>query len=172
MTQKVMEAVFQTTDWKIVFGNLPLLFLQLNICLLIIAACAYMAISYLMVNIEFYFFAALSVILVPFGMVPQLSFLFDNAITGLFRYGVKFMTMVFIVGLGNSFYFSPTTLAADSAPDVMIKSAVGAIVFTFLVIRVPDLVSGMISGAPSQDSGLGAARSTATSFASNVMRKF
>lgn len=172
MTKSILAAVFKTTNWMVVIGNLPYLLLQLNVCLLIIAACGYMAIAYLLVNIEFYAFAALSIILVPFGLVPQLRFLFDNAIAGLFRYGVKFMAMVFVLGLGYTFFFDQKALAADSAPDVLLKSAVGAIVFTFLVVRIPDLVSSMINGSPSHDSGLGAIRNAATSTATTIMRKF
>ena len=172
MTKLIFGAIFKTTNWMIVLGNLPLLLLQLNVCLLIIAACGYMAIAYILVNIEFYVAAALSIILVPFGMVPQLRFLFDNVISGMFKYGVKFMTMVFVIGLGYTFFFNQATLAADSAPEVLIKSAVGAIVFTLLVVRLPDLVCGMISGAPSHDSGLGSIRNAAASTATNIMRKF
>lgn len=169
MTKNVMAAVFKTTDWYMVLGNLPLLLLQLNVCLVIIAACGYMAIMFLLVNIEFYIFAGLSIILVPFGMVPQLRFLFDNVISGLFNFGVKYMTMVFVIGLGHTFLFSAATLEATSSIDVLLKSAVGVIVFTFLVIRVPDLVSGMIYGAPSRDSGLGMLGNAASSVARKTM---
>ena len=153
LSKDVWASIFRFSDWKIVMGILPLLLLQWATCLTIVLAFGMMAIRFFLTIIEFYVFSGLSIILVPFGMVPRLQFLFDNVISGLFRFGIKYMTMIFILGIGQGFFSTATTpLEADSSVDMLLKAAVSVILYMMIVIEVPNIVSAMINGSPSTDS--------------------
>lgn len=128
--------------------------LRLLMCLVIVGAFAYMAILFFLVTIEFYLTASLSVILIPFGMISYLKFLFDNVVSAMFSFGVKYMTMVFILGLGASLFTSwNVSLDANTQWQDLAKVAVGIGVYCVMCLKIPELVSGMIHGEPSYDSG-------------------
>lgn len=153
LCKDVWAGIFRTSDWHIVLGIMPLLLLQWATCLTIVVAFGMMAIRFFLSVIEFYIFAGLSIILIPFGMVPRLQFLFDNVITGLFRFGIKYMTMIFVLGIGQGFFSTATTpLAADSSVDMLLKAAVSVILYMMIVIEIPNIVSAMIYGSPSTSS--------------------
>ena len=172
MVQDVIAGVFGRSGWQVVLGTLPLLLLQQSICLVIILAFGYMAIMFFVANLEFYVCASLSIILVPFGMIPFFRSLFDTVVAGLFRNGVKYMTMLFVLGIGQNFFqASNTALAADSAWQYLLKAAVGVVMYAFIVSRIPTYVSAMIQGSPSSDSGTGMVTGAAGSAARLLIRK-
>jgi P-type conjugative transfer protein TrbL len=153
LCKDVWGSIFRFADWQIVMGIMPLLLLQWATCLTIVLAFGMMAIRFFLTVIEFYVFAGLSIILVPFGMVPRFKFLFDNVISGLFRFGIKYMTMIFILGIGQGFFSTATTpLEADSSVDMLLKAAVSVILYMMIVIEIPNIVSAMIYGSPSTNS--------------------
>ena len=151
MTQNLLTSVTKTCGWQIVMGILPLLLLQMTAVVLIILAFGFMALQYFLISVEFYVFASAAVILIPFGMVPKLKFLFDNVVSGLFSLGVKYMTIIFIIGLGQSI-FSESALAANSGPEVILRALVGVLVYAAMITMIPSLVAGMIHGSPDGDS--------------------
>lgn len=150
ITQQVFADVLKSFIMNAFFVTV----LRLLMCLVIVAAFAYMAIMFFLVTIEFYLTASLSVILIPFGMISYLKFLFDNVVSAMFSFGVKYMTMVFILGLGASLFTSwNVSLDANTQWQELAKVAVGIGVYCVMCLKIPDLVSGMIHGSPSHDSG-------------------
>jgi len=170
LTQNLLMSIMQTTGWQVVMGILPLLLLQTFAILAIILAFGFMAMQFFLVTVEYYVFAATAVILIPFGMIPQFKFLFDSVLSGLFKIGVKYMVVVFVTGLGQAF-FSSAALAADSAPGIILQAVIGVFVYAAVIITMPSVVSGLINGSPSADSGAAGIVSTATGAAARIIRK-
>ncbi len=170
LTQNLLMSIMQTTGWQIVMGILPLLFLQTFAILAIILAFGFMAMQFFLVTVEYYVFAASAIILIPFGLIPQFKFLFDSAISGLFKIGVKYMIIIFVTGLGQTF-FSSAALAADSAPGIILQAVISVFVYAAVIITMPSVISGMIQGSPSSGSGVAGIASTATGAAVKIIRK-
>ena len=166
LTSNVLASIVQGGGgWSAVLGSLGLLIVKVIFCLIIICAFGFMAIQILLVNIEFYLCAALSVILVPFGMNRYTSFLFEKTVGAMFSFGIKLMFMTFIIGLGCTLFTTwNTAIAADAKPQELIQAAFGALTYAFLVWKIPDIAAGAISGSPSLDGGdaVGGARSAAS----------
>lgn len=159
LTKTILDSVMKAS----VVGAFWVTLLKLLMCLVIIVAFAFMAIMFFLVTIEFYVTASLSVILLPFGMISYLKFLFDNVVSAMFSFGVKYMTMVFVVGLGVSLFTAwNTSLDANTPWQDILKAAVGVGVYCLMVWLIPNLVSGMIHGVPSHDSGTQMAANAAT----------
>lgn len=155
LTSAVLSSIVQGGGgWSAVLGGLGLLTVKLIFCVIIIAAFGFMAIQILIVNIEFYLCAALSVILIPFGMNRYTSFLFEKSVGAMFSFGIKLMFMTFIIGLGVTLFTGwNTAIAADAKPQELIQAAFGALTYAFLVWKIPDVAAGAISGSPSLDGG-------------------
>lgn len=152
LTKEVLAGVFSTS---FLAGGILLSVFKLLLCLVIIMLFGYLAIMFFMFNIEFYIFTSLSIILIPFGMISYFKFIFDNVVSALFSFGVKYMVMVFVLGLGTNLFSSwnQTTLIMDTQPQDLIKATVGVAVYCIVCLKIPDLISGMIHGSPSSDSG-------------------
>ncbi|MBP2665433.1 MAG: trbL [Firmicutes bacterium] len=172
LVNNVIAGVFAKASWQVVVGILPLLVIKSITCLLIILTFAAMSLMFFTAIMEFYVFASASIILVPFGMIPQLKSFFDAAVSGLFRTGVKYMTMLFILGIGQGYFSaSNSSLAEDSGWQYLMKAAVGILVYAYMVARIPNMVSSMISGSVSSDSGLGAITGAAKLGAKAAIKK-
>jgi len=160
----ITQNVFADVLKSFIMNAFFVMALRLLMCLVIIAAFSYMAIMFFLVTIEFYLTASLSVILIPFGMVPYLKFLFNNVVAAMFSFGIKYMTMVFILGLGANLFTSwNVSLDANTQWQSLAQVAVGIVVYCVMCLKIPELVSGMIHGAPSYDSGTQMAVAAATS---------
>ncbi|MDR3560568.1 MAG: type IV secretion system protein [Negativicutes bacterium] len=167
LTKEVLAGVWTAA----LTGSFFLMLVKLAMCLAIIAAFAYIAITVFLVNIEFYLTAALSVILLPFGMIPYLKFLFDNVVSAMFSFGAKYMVITFLLGLGSAIFSSwNTALGADTPPLDLVKAVVGVAVWCIMCLQIPGLVSGMIYGAPSYDSGAPMAAAAAGGAAAGTAR--
>lgn len=160
----ITQQVFADVLKSFIMNAFFVMALRLLMCLVIIAAFAYIAIMFFLVTIEFYLTASLSVILIPFGMISYLKFLFNNVVSAMFSFGVKYMTMVFILGLGASLFTSwNVSLDANTQWQDLAQVAVGVVVYCVMCLKIPDLVSGMIHGSPSHDSGTQMVANAATS---------
>lgn len=164
LTKDVLASITDGAMWSSVLGGLGLLAVKLVFAIVIIGAFGYMAIQLLLINIEFYMAASLSVILVPFGLIKYTSFLFEKTIGAMFSYGVKLMFMTFILGLGTVLFDTwNTSLSAEAKPQEIITAAFGALTYAYLVWKIPDAAAGFFNGSPSLDAGaaIGGAKSAA-----------
>lgn len=123
------------------------------VMLLVIFSFFFMSIQLMLTKIEFNIFAAIAVILLPFGALRFTSFLFQRAVSSVFAFGVKLMVCYFMLGIvvkqsdtllqGFQYGKTPTSFG------LLISSALGYVAIGYLVWKVPNVVAGMMNGQPS-----------------------
>lgn len=126
-----------------------------------------MSIQIMITKIEFNIFAAIAVILMPFGALRFTSFLFQRAISCVFSFGIKLMVCYFMVGIvvaqskAGAFTGDGALGSLNSSFGALIAQALGYVAIGYLVWKVPNIVSGMMNGQPSLE-GNGIASRTAS----------
>lgn len=130
---------------------------------LTLGAFFFIALQVLLTQIELYIFAALAVILVPFGALGYTSFLFQRVVSAVFSFSVKLMVMYFIVGLvnaniGDVSNFLATGQDASGASQastlsVMIKHSLSMLTLGLIVWKVPELAANIMNGSPTFTAG-------------------
>ena len=111
-----------------------------------------LAIQVFVTYLEFHLIAALSLVLVPFGVFRHTAFVAERALGAVVSFGVKLMVLSFIVAaagpiLGSLIVPNPPTIT--SAYSVMLA----AMAIAFLAWQAPAIAAGMISGGPSLTAG-------------------
>lgn len=168
MIDKGMEASGHLIDAEMKRSGIhPLDFLTVVLAAgLAIVGTLFIAIQLLLTLVEFHLFAAVGVILLPFGLFRPTGFLCQRAIGAVFSYGVKTMVLFFMIGLANiltkqfaeNISKVPTKLTEHLDFTYLINFGLAYFVLGYLVWKIPNIVQGMMSGTPSLD-GAGAARS-------------
>lgn len=130
---------------------------------LTLGAFFFIALQVLLTQIELYIFAALAVILVPFGALGYTSFLFQRVVSAVFSFSVKLMVMYFIVGLVNANIGDVSNFLATgqdangtaqtSTLAVMIKHSLSMLTLGLIVWKVPELAANIMSGNPTFTAG-------------------
>ncbi|WP_295235985.1 type IV secretion system protein [Veillonella sp.] len=157
-------------------GGLGILFMGIITIILVVFSFFMMAVELMMTIIEFNVFASVAVILVPFAGLKFTSFLFQRCVSAVFQYGIKFLVLYFVLGLvwNISKDIGPISAKEGQALDVgtMLTFALTYLTLGYLVMKIPNLVSGMLSGQPSMSGNgvastiggmaMGAAMTTAT----------
>ena len=114
-----------------------------------------MSIQIMLTKIEFNIFAAIAVILMPFGALRFTSFLFQRAVSCVFSFGIKLMICYFMLGIviaqANAGVFKEGLTSMNSSFGALIAQALGYVAIGYLVWKVPNIVSGMMNGQPSLD---------------------
>ncbi len=112
-----------------------------------------MSIQIMLTKIEFNIFAAIAVILMPFGALRFTSFLFQRAVSCVFSFGIKLMICYFMLGIviaqANAGVFKEGLTSMNSSFGALIAQALGYVAIGYLVWKVPNIVSGMMNGQPS-----------------------
>lgn len=155
--------------WKSAGLNLGNVLMYLIVIFLTVLSFFFMALQILLTKIEFNIFAALAVILMPFGIFRQTQFLFQRCVSAVFAFGIKLMVMTFMCGLVYTHVNDFTTMP-DTAKEfsVMLRYALSYVVMGYLVWKIPNLVSGMMQGTPALDDH--GAASTVGSYAMGFVR--
>lgn len=117
-----------------------------------------MSIQLLLTKLEFNIFAAVAVILLPFGALNFTKFLFQRAVSAVFAFGVKLMMCYFMLGvvvkqsenLKKGFDFMKDGQGQVSF-GLLFSAALGYVAIGYLVWKVPTIVSGMMNGTPALD---------------------
>ena len=134
---------------------------KIIVVLLVIFSYFIMSIQLLLTKIEFNIFAAIAVILLPFGALRYTSFLFQRAVSCVFSFGIKLMLCYFMLGIveRQSDALLKGFEYGGKTPEfgMLISSALGYVAIGYLVWKVPTVVSGMMNGQPSLE-GTGMAR--------------
>ncbi|PWM76980.1 MAG: P-type conjugative transfer protein TrbL [Phascolarctobacterium sp.] len=133
-------------------GGLGKLFMYLIAMFFTIAAFFFMAFQILLTKIEFNIFASLGVILLPFGVLRQTSFMFQRMVSAVFAFGVKLMVMYFMVGLTLS-YMGTLSLSAEEDFAILLKQSLAMFTLGLLVWKIPSLAANIMSGTPTLDAG-------------------
>jgi type IV secretion system protein TrbL len=111
-----------------------------------------LAIQIFITYLEFYLVAALSLVLVPFGVMKHTAFIAERAFGSVISFGVKLMVLSFIIAAAQP------VLASISLPAVpnwqqAYMVLLASLAIAFLAWHAPGVAAGMISGGPSLTAG-------------------
>ena len=119
------------------------------------------ALEMFMVRIEFWTMALITIPLLPFGVIGQLKFLSEKAIGTMFNLAIKIFVVAFIATLSVNIL----TGLVDNAREVATSSdfignisyflqvLLYALILFYMTKKIPELVSGLLSGNPSLSGG-------------------
>jgi type IV secretion system protein TrbL len=102
--------------------------------------------------LEFYLVAALSLILVPFGVFKHTAFIAERAFGSVVSFGVKLMVLSFILAAAEPVIAS-ITLPANPTLQQAYMVLLAALAICFLAWHAPGIAAGMISGGPTLTAG-------------------
>src|ERR1019366_3668825 len=108
--------------------------------------------------------AALTLVLVPFGVFKHTAFIAERALGTVISFGVKLMVPSFIIAAAG-----PVLVSITVAPNPSLTQAyavlLAAMAIAYLAWHAPAIAGGMISGGPSLTAGSAAGFVAATSAA-------
>jgi type IV secretion system protein TrbL len=119
------------------------------------------ALEMFMVRIEFWTMALITIPLLPFGVIGQLKFLSEKAIGTMFNLAIKIFVIAFIATMSVNIL----TGLVDNAREVatsddfignisyFLQVLLYALILFYITKKIPELVSGLLSGNPSLSGG-------------------
>lgn len=140
-------------------GGLSNALMCLFAMILIIVGFFMMTIELMMAIIEFNIFASILIILIPFSALKFTSFIFQRCVSAVFQFGIKLLVIYFMLALVWATADKFTNVAPDSFGQMLTQGLV-YLTLGYLVMKVPELISGMMSGSPAM-SGNGVANTIA-----------
>ena len=137
------------------------------------------ALEMFMVRIEFWTMALLTIPLLSFGVISQLKFLSEKAVGTMFNLAVKIFVVAFIATMSVNILTGLVDGAKEMATssDFMgnisyfLQVLLYALILYLITKKIPELVSGLLSGNPSlsggnmKDMAMSAARGAANAVA-------
>lgn len=111
-----------------------------------------LAIQIFITYLEFYLVAALSLILVPFGVFKHTAFIAERAFGSVVSFGVKLMVLSFIIAAVQP-VLAQITLPAEPTWQQAYMVLLASMAIAFLSWHAPGIAAGMISGGPSLTAG-------------------
>jgi type IV secretion system protein TrbL len=111
-----------------------------------------LAIQVFVTYLEFYLVAALSLILVPFGVFKHTAFIAERAFGSVISFGVKLMVLSFIIAAAQP-VLAQITLPAEPTWQQAYMVLLASLAIAFLAWHAPGIAAGMISGGPSLTAG-------------------
>ena len=126
-----------------------------------ILAFFFLALQVFVTYLEFYIVAALTLVLVPFGVFKHTAFIAERALGTVISFGVKLMVLSFIIAAAG-----PVLASITVAPNPSLTQAysvlLAAMAIAYLAWHAPAIAGGMISGGPSLTAGSAAGFVAAT----------
>lgn len=117
------------------------------------------ALEVIITRLEFWVMVTVSIILLPFGMIPQLKFLADKAIGGIINCAIKLFTVTFLGTIGVSMLnglAKETVQMVQANKDtwfdditMTLSMLLFALVMFFVVKQIPKFTAGLLNGSPS-----------------------
>ncbi len=111
-----------------------------------------LAIQIFITYLEFYLVAALTLVLVPFGVFKHTAFIAERAFGSVVSFGVKLMVLSFIIAAAQP-VLAQITLPAEPTWQQAYMVLLAALAIAFLAWHAPGIAAGMISGGPSLTAG-------------------
>jgi type IV secretion system protein TrbL len=111
-----------------------------------------LAIQVFITYLEFYLVAALSLVLVPFGVFKHTAFIAERAFGSVVSFGVKLMVLSFIIAAAQPVLAGITVPAVPTLQQAYMV-LLAALAIAFLAWHAPGIAAGMISGGPSLTAG-------------------
>lgn len=117
------------------------------------------ALEVIITRLEFWVMVTVSIILLPFGMIPQLKFLADKAIGGIINCAIKMFTVTFLGTIGVTMLnglAKETVQMVQANKDtwfdditMTLSTLLFALVMFFVVKQIPKFTAGLLNGSPS-----------------------
>lgn len=117
------------------------------------------ALEVIITRLEFWVMVTVSIILLPFGMIPQLKFLADKAIGGIINCAIKMFTVTFLGTIGVTMLnglAQETMQMVQANKDtwfdditMTLSTLLFALVMFFVVKQIPKFTAGLLNGSPS-----------------------
>lgn len=117
------------------------------------------ALEVIITRLEFWVMVTVSIILLPFGMIPQLKFLADKAIGGIINCAIKMFTVTFLGTIGVTMLnglAKETVQMVQANKDtwfdditMTLSTLLFALVMFFVVKEIPKFTAGLLNGSPS-----------------------
>jgi type IV secretion system protein TrbL len=126
-----------------------------------ILAFFFLALQVFVTYLEFYIVAALTLVLVPFGVFKHTAFIAERALGIVISFGVKLMVLSFIIAAAGP-VLSSITVAANPTLTEAYSVLLAAMAIAYLAWHAPAIAGGMISGGPSLTAGSAAGFVAAT----------
>ena len=111
-----------------------------------------LAIQVFITYLEFYLVAALSLVLVPFGVFKHTAFMAERAFGSVVSFGVKLMVLSFIIAAAGP-VLTQITLPAEPTWQQAYMVLLASMAIAFLAWHAPGIAAGMVSGGPSSVCG-------------------
>ena len=119
------------------------------------------ALEMFMVRIEFWTMALITIPLLPFGVIGQLKFLSEKAIGTMFNLAIKIFVVAFISTLSVNILTGLVDNARETATSsdfignisYFLQVLLYALILFYMTNKIPELVSGLLSGNPSLSGG-------------------
>jgi type IV secretion system protein TrbL len=111
-----------------------------------------LAIQIFVTYLEFYLVAALSLILVPFGVFKHTAFIAERAFGSVVSFGVKLMVLSFIIAAAHP-VLAQITLPAQPTWQQAYMVLLASLAIAFLAWHAPGIAAGMITGGPTLTAG-------------------
>jgi len=120
--------------------------------ILTLLAFFFLALQVFVTYLEFYIVAALTLVLVPFGVFRHTAFIAERALGTVVSFGVKLMVLSFIIAAAAP-VLSNITVAPVPTLTQAYSVLLGALAIAYLAWHAPAIAGGMISGGPSLTAG-------------------
>ncbi|MDR1702575.1 MAG: type IV secretion system protein, partial [Sporomusaceae bacterium] len=156
---KIIDASWESVA-KLSLTNLGGILAALTILIVTVFAVIVTALALFMCRIEFWTIATIGTCLIPFGVWDKSRFLFEKTLGAVLNLGVKMAVISFVASIVEPTLTAladpltegrttggPLDLAAGA--EVMF----GGIVLAAMVMKLPELVSGLLNGSPSLGGG-------------------
>jgi type IV secretion system protein TrbL len=114
-----------------------------------------LAIQVFVTYLEFYLVAALSLVLVPFGVFKHTAFIAERAFGSVVSFGVKLMVLSFIIAATQP-VLAQITLPAEPTWQQAYMVLLASMAIAFLAWHAPGIAAGMVSGGPTLTAGAAA----------------
>ncbi|MEE9150171.1 MAG: P-type conjugative transfer protein TrbL [Candidatus Tectomicrobia bacterium] len=121
--------------------------------LLIVLAFFIIAIQVFITLIEFYLFAVVALLLIPFGVNRHTSFIAERVIGAVISFGVKLMVLAFVASIGL-----PVLATLNVPPDPELRQVLSLLLASLalaaLTWHAPAIAAGLLAGTPSLAAGV------------------
>ena len=119
------------------------------------------ALEMFMVRIEFWTMALITIPLLSFGVIDQLKFLADKAIGAMFNLAIKVFVIAFIATMSTNMLSDLIKAATEMSKtsdfvgnlSFFLQVLLYSLILFFITKKIPELVSGLLSGNPSLSGG-------------------
>ena len=119
------------------------------------------ALEMFMVRVEFWTMALITIPLLPFGVIDKLKFLSEKAIGLMFNLAIKVFVIAFIATLSVNILTGLVENARETATSsdfignisYFLQVLLYALILFYMTKKIPELVSGLLSGSPSLNGG-------------------